>query len=423
MVTLETIQALLKRYRRIRSITERLCKNLEIEDYVIQPVDFVSPPKWHLAHTTWFFETLILQKFMKDYMVFHESYNYIFNSYYESLGARVGREYRGTLSRPTVKDIKDYRAYVDDNMRILFQHEFLPETLMELVELGIQHEQQHQELLIYDIKYILFSNPLKPAYFNQMPGTLTNNVLISDLTFKEYPGGINFLGMNEEGFAWDNERPFHKVYFENFKIATRLITNGEYLEFIRDKGYENFQFWLDDGWKWVNEKAIKAPLYWIKKEGEWFEFSLYGVQPLNPCLPVCHISFYEAMAFAAWSGKRLPTEAEWETVAKINESTKNSGNFMESDYFHPRSLSAEAKVNQLFGDVWEWTSSPYQPYPGYQPYDGPLSEYNGKFMINQLVLRGGSCATPQDHIRTTYRNFFQPDQRWLFSGIRLAENI
>lgn len=421
MVTLDAIQSLIKRYRKVRGITERLCKNLETEDYVIQPIDFVSPPKWHLAHTTWFFETIILQKFMKDYMVFHESYNYIFNSYYESLGPRVGREYRGTLSRPTVKDIRDYRAYVDENMRILFQHEFLPETLMELVELGIQHEQQHQELLIYDIKYILFSNPLKPAYFHHIPVTLSSSALVPDLEFKDYSGGMKFLGMNEEGFAWDNEKPYHKVYFENFKVANRLITNGEYLEFIQDKGYEDYRLWLDDGFKCIKEKNIKAPLYWTEKDGEWMEFTLYGLQVLNPALPVCHMSFYEAVAFATWKGKRLLTEAEWETVAKANESSKKSGNFMESDFFHPRVLNTDGRVNQLFGDVWEWTSSSYQPYPGYQPYDGPLSEYNGKFMINQVVLRGGSCATPKDHIRATYRNFFQPEHRWLFSGIRLGE--
>jgi ergothioneine biosynthesis protein EgtB len=421
MTTTQRIQKLHEKYQKVRSITERLCKNLETEDYVIQPADFVSPPKWHLAHTTWFFETMVLCKYVPDYKVFHESYNYIFNSYYESLGPRVGKEYRGTLSRPTVKDVFKYRFYVDEQMDMLLRREVLPENLIELIELGLQHVQQHQELLIYDIKYILFSNPLKPAYFNKIPSRLLKVSSTHSLEFVDFPGGINLIGYGEEGFSWDNERPSHKVYFEDFSAGNRLVTNGEYLNFIKDNGYKTYNWWLDDGWKWLKQNSISAPLYWVEKDGEWFEFTLYGLNPLNLSLPVCHVSYYEAMAYAAWAEKRLLTEHEWESVAKTNQKTQKSGNFMESDFFHPIPLNQNASVNQLFGDVWEWTSSSYQPYPGYTPYSGALGEYNGKFMVNQIVLRGGSCATPQDHIRTTYRNFFHPESRWLFSGIRLAQ--
>jgi ergothioneine biosynthesis protein EgtB len=420
MSTIERSTTLLSRYQKVRNISERLCKNLETEDYVIQPIECVSPPKWHLAHTTWFFETLILCKYVSDYKVFHESYNYIFNSYYESLGPRVGREYRGTLSRPTVKDVFKYRFYVDEQMQLLLKQEVLPDSLLELIELGIQHEQQHQELLIYDIKYILFSNPLKPTYFNKLPGKLQKNATVPFLDFVEITGGVHSVGYGESEFAWDNERPSHKTYFENFNIGNRLITNGEYLNFMRDNGYTTHNWWLNDGWKWVNQWSVNSPLYWVKNDGEWFEFTLYGLNPLNPSLPVTHISFYEAMAFAAWSDRRLLTEYEWEVAARLNGKSLKNGNFMESDYFHPVPAKQDYLINQMFGDVWEWTSSAYQPYPGYTPYAGPLGEYNGKFMINQVVLRGGCCATPQDHIRPTYRNFFQPEHRWLFSGIRLA---
>jgi ergothioneine biosynthesis protein EgtB len=421
MAITERIQKLHEKYQKIRSITERLCKNLETEDYVIQPFEFVSPPKWHLGHTTWFFESMILSKYLPDYKVYHESYGYIFNSYYEALGKRVGREYRGTLSRPTVSDIYKYRYYVDEQMSLLLRREALPENLLDLIELGLQHVQQHQELLIYDIKYILFSNPLKPAYFDKVPSRLLKSQSTPMLEFVDCPGGIHVTGWSGNSFAWDNERPSHKVYFESFSTGNRLVTNGEYLNFIKDNGYKTYNWWLDDGWRWVNQNFIKAPLYWVEKDGEWFEFTLYGLQPLNLCLPVCHVSFYEAMAYAAWAEKRLLTEYEWESVGKLNQRSQKAGNFMESDFFHPIPLKETSAVNQLFGDVWEWTSSPYQPYPGYTPYPGALGEYNGKFMVNQVVLRGGSCATPQEHIRPTYRNFFQPESRWLYSGIRLAK--
>ena len=420
MIILEKSTTLLERFKKIRKASESICQYLETEDFVIQPIDFVSPPKWHLAHTTWFFETIILAKFLKNYTVFHPSYNYIFNSYYESLGERVGREYRGTLSRPTVKDIMDYRAYVNGYMEILLEQTEASDVC-DLIELGLQHEQQHQELLVYDIKYILFSNPLKPAYLGNPPRNIVEGSSIAPLEFVSYSGGVREIGFSGNGFAWDNETPVHKTYFEDFKIANRLITNGEYLQFMRDGGYQKFNLWLDDGWRWVNEKQVQSPLYWEHKDGEWQEFTLYGFLKLNPHLPVTHVSFYEASAFAQWAGRRLLTEAEWETTANANIDTISTGNFTDSGLFHPVAAEKQGLVGQLFGDVWEWTTTAYQPYPGYKPYPGPLGEYNGKFMINQMVLRGGSCATPQDHIRATYRNFFQPEHRWLFCGIRLGE--
>ena len=421
-------QELISRYKEIRQTTEEICKPLEIEDYVPQPISDVSPPRWHLAHTTWFFETFLLQKFQEHYTPFHPLYNYIFNSYYHSLGKRWEREKRGCLTRPTVKEVYKYRNAINSKMQQLIEQvaEDKWEDLKNICILGLQHEQQHQELLITDLKLILVNNPLRPVYNKNHNPNLTTDALKKGAEFESFEGGIFEMGYLGNGFAFDNEQPLHKVFVNPFKMGRYLTTNAEYLDFILDGGYRNFRYWLDDGWTLLNSKGWEAPMYWEQIEGVWHEMTLNGLQKLVLDAPVTHVSFYEASAYANWKNKRLPTETEWEFVAKKTNPDPSKSNFFNKKNFHPvpfHEINQKESVNQLLGDVWEWTNSAYLPYPGYKFTEGALGEYNGKFMVNQMVLRGGSCATPEDHIRNTYRNFFQPDKRWQFSGIRLAESI
>lgn len=413
------ITSTIARFSQIRACTESICAPLEPEDTVVQPIIDVSPPKWHMAHTTWFFEQFVLSSALPGYRLFHPDYNYLFNSYYNSVGNRVQRSARSTLTRPPLRDVLAYRQYVNENMVKLFQtvSEQDLATILPVFELGLQHEQQHQELLLTDIKYILSTNPLLPVYQEDKAGKPINNVLKA--SFLEVPGGVYQIGHRGEGFSFDNELGVHEVLLEDFQVMNRTVTNGEYLEFMEDGGYQDFRHWLDEGFTMVNEQKLEAPLYWVKKDGVWHRFTMHGLAPVNMNEPVTHISFYEADAYANWAGKRLLTEFEWEAASQAYPPA--NGNFSDSGLFEPIAADHNASgMQQLYGNVWEWTYSAYHPYPGFSKAPGALGEYNGKFMINQMVLRGGSCATPESHIRTTYRNFFHPDKRWQFNGIRLA---
>jgi len=409
--------SLIQAFQAVRAQTEKLCEPLETEDYVIQSVSDVSPPKWHLAHTSWFFEHFVLAEAQADYERFHPMYAYLFNSYYNLAGEYHPRVKRGVLSRPTVADIYRFRAHVTKRMVELLDS-VTDEELRRIeptVTIGLNHEQQHQELLLTDIKHILWSNPLEPVYRERDD---TPAPQIRPMGWLEFKGGLHEMGFADEGrFSFDNELPRHTVYLNDFRIAGRLVSNGEYLRFIEDGGYTRPDLWLSDGWYTVNEQHWDSPLYWEQRDGEWWIFTLAGMRKVNPNEPVCHVSHYEADAYARWAGKRLPTEAEWELAAA---SQPIEGNFVDSERYHVAPLSNGS--TQFFGDVWEWTQSAYLPYPGFQPLPGAVGEYNGKFMSSQMVLRGGSCATPESHIRPTYRNFFQPYLRWQFMGIRLAEN-
>jgi len=412
--------ALLEDYRAIRRHSETLCAPLAVEDYVIQAMPDVSPPKWHLAHTTWFFETFLLIPYLKPYRLFHERYGYLFNSYYETVGSFFPRPQRGLLARPTVEEIYRYRAYVDEAMAELLTAP-PPSDKDEIASrllLGLNHEQQHQELLLTDIKYNFAVNPLRPVYRH---ANHPKAPAASALGWLDYGGGLREIGHAGSGFAYDNETPRHKVYLRDYRLASRLVTNGEYLEFVEAGGYRRAELWLSDGWAAIRQRGWQAPLYWENIEGEWWLMTLSGMRPLDENEPVCHVSFYEADAYARFRGKRLPTEAEWECAASR---CTIRGHFRESGRYHPAATSETegGDIAQIFGDVWEWTRSPYAPYPGFKPLAGSIGEYNGKFMCNQMVLRGGSCATPESHIRTTYRNFFYPPDRWQFTGIRLAED-
>lgn len=400
-----------------------------VEDYVVQTMEDVSPPKWHLGHTAWFFEQVILVEFVKDYRPFNERYFFVFNSYYDSFGERVDRRRRGTLSRPTVKEVYDYRSCVDERMQelIMSADDSRWNDLAELIGIGLNHEQQHQELLVTDIKHIFASSPLLPQYFTGLvdAGPSGGNSTDGTGVYVKFPGGSSMIGAEENGFAYDVERPRHEVMIHPFRLQSRLVTSGEYLEFIKDGGYDDARLWLSDGWAVVQERGWSAPLYWKKRDEQWDIITLSGVRPLNPAEPVSHVSFYEAAAFARWTQKRLPTEFEWEVAARESGADNSESNLLETGLLHPRPASREkdAKhLRQMTGDLWEWTASAFLPYPGYVQQRGALGEYNGKFMSNQMVLRGGSCATPRDHIRATYRNFFHCDKRWQFTGIRLADN-
>jgi ergothioneine biosynthesis protein EgtB len=411
---------LINRFKNVRSFSILLCEPLEIEDYVIQSMPDVSPTKWHLSHTSWFFEAFVLRKANPNYKSIHPLYNYLFNSYYIQVGERWFRPNRGILSRPTVKQVFEYRTHVDEHL-INFIESCSEEVFNEyapVFEIGLNHEQQHQELLLTDIKHVLSFNPLRPVY-SEREIISTNNIISENwIEFKE---GVFETGHNGLSFCYDNETPAHKEFINSFSLADRLVTNREYIEFIEDDGYEKPALWLSDGWATVESEKWKAPLYWEKKDGDWYNFTLNGLRKVNPDEPVCHISHYEADAFAAWKGNRLPTEAEWEVAVS---SLEIEGNFVDDKIFHtiPLKENNTKGLNQMFGDVWEWTRSAYLPYPGYKPLAGALGEYNGKFMSGQMVLRGGSCATSKSHIRKTYRNFFPPHARWQFTGIRLAKD-
>ncbi|WP_193619541.1 ergothioneine biosynthesis protein EgtB [Fimbriiglobus ruber] len=406
-------EALAARLLEVRRSTEQLCEPLVTDDYLLQSMPDCSPPKWHLAHTTWFFETFILAPFEPNYRPHHSLFSFLFNSYYEAVGERWPRPARGLLSRPTVEEVFCYRKRVTERMTTLFQEANVAtwEAILPVLDLGINHEQQHQELLLTDLKHAFGLNPLLPAY---QSGTISGGGVDTSLRWEEYPAEIRWIGHMGSEFAFDNESPRNRVFVESFRIASRLVTAGEYLAFVDDGGYDRPEFWLSDGWAAQKQKGWAAPLYWNLADQTLF--TLRGPQPLDPREPVCHISYYEADAFARWAGARLPTEVEWETAASGREV---AGNFLDSGRLHP---APDAGGGQFFGDVWEWTASPYTPYPGYRPVAGALGEYNGKFMCNQMVLRGGSCVTPRGHVRPTYRNFFPPDARWQFSGLRLAKD-
>jgi ergothioneine biosynthesis protein EgtB len=381
--------SLWEKYSAVRAHSVLICSKLQKEDYVVQPVVDVSPPKWHLGHTTWFFETFILIPNASAYKPFNPDYNYVFNSYYENIGARVIRTDRGNLSRPTVDDVFQYRAYVDEAMG-KYLAGVRSDDVLELLELGLNHEQQHQELLWYDIKYILGHNPLFPEYGTD---NIESGLVNSSEGWIDFKEGVYEAGHDGEGFHFDNELGRHKVYIQNFSISKNLVSNAEYLAFIKDGGYQDFNLWHAEAWDWVNKNSVTAPMYWYEVEGIWHRYSLSGLELLSPEEPVSHISYYEAAAFAQWKGMRLPTEFEWEVASSQLE----------------------------WGKLWEWTESAYLPYPGFSKAAGALGEYNGKFMVNQKVLRGASVATPENHSRNTYRNFFHPNLRWMFSGIRLSK--
>ncbi len=412
-------EKMVSRYRQVRAFTERLCEPLEPEDYVIQTMADASPTKWHLAHTSWFFETFILGPGSNGYRPVEPRYGYLFNSYYNGAGPMHCRDRRGLLSRPTVRETFHYREAIDRAMLALIENAPVDQwrKLMPIVVLGLNHEQQHQELLLTDIKHAFAQNPLCPVYRTDVMSSTAESPA---LRWLDYAEGVYRIGAEDEGFAFDNERPRHRVFIPEFQLASRPSTNGEYLEFVEDGGYRRPDLWLSEGWSAVNANQWTAPLYWEKRDGRWFSFTLAGLQTVQANEPVCHLSYFEADAFARWSGALLPTEAQWE-IASADLTLE--GNFAEDGNFQPRACARPARraePEQMFGDVWEWTSSSYSPYPGYRPLAGALGEYNGKFMCNQYVLRGGSCATPRSHIRRSYRNFFPPDKRWQFSGVRLA---
>lgn len=408
--------ALKKYLEAVRAQTLTLCEPLEIEDFVVQPTMDVSPPKWHLAHTTWFFEAFLLGRFHSGYRVFHPHFHHLFNSYYIGAGERWARTDRGNLTRPTVKEIFAYREYVDQALTSFIDTTDLDEEMLHIIQVGIQHEQQHQELLVYDIKAILGGNPLYPVY-----STFTKKsplVQINDQKWLPVKEGVYQIGFDGEGYFFDNEKGLHNVFLHDFSISSALVTNREYVAFMESGGYANHEYWLAEGWDWVTQNDIKSPMYWIEEEGTWWHYTLAGLEQVTMDAPVSHISFFEADAFARWSGCRLPSEMEWEVAAKMYEpEVSQKSNFVDDQNFRPIATGGL----DFYGNLWEWTSSPYRPYPYYKIPEGVLGEYNGKFMINQMVLRGGSYATPRDHIRLTYRNFFHPHLRWMCSGIRLAK--
>ncbi|AVR45455.1 ergothioneine biosynthesis protein EgtB [Christiangramia fulva] len=383
-------EELIELFKKTRADSEHICSFLETEDYVVQPIVDVSPPKWHLGHTTWFFEEFVLKKYSNSHQLYDENTAYVFNSYYESVGEKVIRTNRGNLSRPTVAWIYNFRKYVTDAVLDLLKNKKLDEEALAVLEIGCHHEKQHQELLYTDIKYILGNNPLFPKYNDEFE---ENPVQEFDREWIKIPEGIYEIGHKSDDFCYDNEKGLHKVFLCDYEISNKLVTNKEFIDFIDDGGYEDVLLWHAEGWDWVNENEISAPSYWHKINEEWHQYTLGGLQKLNLNAPVTHISYYEAFAYSQWKGMRLPTEEEWET--------------------------AQSKFE--WGSRWEWTESAYSPYPGYKKADGALGEYNGKFMVNQKVLRGGSVVTPQNHTRPTYRNFFHPQLRWQFTGFRLVK--
>ena len=437
-------QDLVARFHEVRDFTTRLCEGLAPEDCVVQSMPEVSPVKWHLAHTTWFFETFILKKWVSAYRPAIPGYAYLFNSYYNAAGDMHRRDLRGLISRPTVEETKHYRASIDSYVEdvVSSADEVLFPQVEALITLGIHHEQQHQELLLTDVKHVFAQNPLHPVFREHKSafpadssdgGSHEQKMNIAPINFPQFDEAIVQIGHHGSSFSYDNEGPRHHALVLPFSLANRLVTNGEYLRFIEDNGYQRPEFWLSLGWTTLSEQHWRAPLYWEKHDGKWWNFTLSGFRPVDEDEPVTHVSYFEADAFANWSGARLPTEFEWERAAA---DVPLDGNFVESRALHPRPTESSTRgqsptgqsrgdkhLAQIFGDVWEWTRSAYSPYPGYRAVPGALGEYNGKFMCNQYVLRGGSCATSRTHIRKTYRNFFQPDKRWQFTGVRLARDL
>jgi ergothioneine biosynthesis protein EgtB len=441
-------ESLIERYRRVRDFSARLCRNLQPEDYVVQSMPDVSPTKWHLAHTSWFFETFVVKVWMPRYRSEVPQYAYLFNSYYNAAGDMHRRDLRGLISRPTVAETYRFRDSIDQCVTQLIEDpdEALLAEIEPILTLGLHHEQQHQELLVTDIKHVFAQNPLYPVFeeavagiddpgagengngLNRPGSSIPTTTSVRVQHFVEFDEATVLVGHDGPGFSYDNEGPRHRALVGAFSLSNRLITNGEYLAFMEARGYARPEYWLSLGWTTVNEQRWRAPLYWIERDGAWWNFTLSGFRPVNEAEPVTHISYFEADAYANWAGARLPTEFEWERAASDLSIT---GNFVDEQRFHPApatgdgspSSRADTHLQQMFGDVWEWTRSAYLPYPGYRAGPGALGEYNGKFMCNQMVLRGGSCATSRDHIRATYRNFFQPEKRWQFTGLRLARDL
>jgi ergothioneine biosynthesis protein EgtB len=414
----EGLSATLERFRAVRDQSRKLAAPLSDADATVQSMEDASPAKWHLAHTTWFFEAMVLKPNLPGYAVFDEAFNYLFNSYYETVGKRQPRPMRGMITRPALDRVMAYRAHVDEVVGRLVEAG-TDRAVLDLIELGCHHEQQHQELLLTDILHLFAQNPLKPAYRDPEPLAVGPEGE-DDAAWIGFEGGIALVGHDGTGFAFDSEGPRHKALLQPFRLADRLVTNRQWMEFMDDGGYRSPLLWLSDGWATVQAKGWSSPLYWEERGGRWWSMTLRGLQPVDPAAPVTHVSYFEADAFATWVGKRLPTEAEWE---RASQGLPQTGNFAGTGRYRPKPADgAKAGLKQMFGDVWEWTRSPFTPYPGFKPVEGAVGEYNGKFMCGQFVLRGGSCVTPDDHIRATYRNFFQPGKRWQFSGLRLAED-
>ena len=407
-------------YAAVRQTTEQLTRPLSSEDCQIQSMPDASPTKWHLAHTSWFFETFVLASHAPGYRVFDPSFKFLFNSYYNAIGDRLARPCRGLITHPSLVEVYSYRESVDHAMKSYLESagESLDANVAAVIELGINHEQQHQELILTDIKHALAQNPLRPAYCQGVEAS--SGASAHAIEWLTFPGGLQWVGHDGGGFGFDNEGPRHRVFLEKYQLGSRLVTSGEFIAFIEDGGYARPELWLSDGWNVASTQKWRAPLYWEKSDGAYWLTTLGGFRRVSEAEPVCHVSFYEADAFARWAGARLPTEFEWELAASH---LKPAGNFLEVGHFHPQPAGIGAEIAQCFGDAWEWTQSSYSPYPGSRPAPGALGEYNAKFMCNQIVLRGGSCATPASHIRATYRNFFPPEARWQFSGIRLAKDV
>jgi len=420
---------LLSRFQTVRQATMRLCVPLSPEDMMVQSSPDTSPVKWHLAHTSWFFETFVLREFAEGYQPFHQDFHWLFNSYYNSLGEMPEKKLRASFSRPSLDSILAYRTHVDAAIANLLEHPHEDDAARRIA-LGLEHEQQHQELIATDVKHALFTNPLHPAYVERAQAM--QETIAPPVDWISFSSGLTEIGITPDPasidtFAFDNETPRHTTYIAPFQLATRPVTCAEYLTFIDENGYSRPEFWLSEGWTTMRGEGWQAPLYWRRDEetdSGWSIYTMHGFQPLEALseTPACHLSFFEADAYARWAGCRLPTEFEWEYAATQQPFNTSSGNFVESGHLHPVPARSDAGLQQLFGDVWEWTQSGYTGYPGYHPLPGALGEYNGKFMSSQVVLRGGSCVTPASHIRPTYRNFFGPSTRWQFSGLRLAKD-